>query len=91
MSDTLIAAAVEHVRSRGFVVLRGHLPGTLVDECRDGLRPHWEAFLRDNPPPNRGPHRYFFPMPFERWFSPRFFIDPEILRVVRAVRWSPHE
>lgn len=82
----MIAAAVEQVRSFGFVVLRGHLPGPLVDECRDGLRPHWEAFLRDNPPPNRGPHRYFLAMPFEPpWFSPRFFIDPEILRVIRAV------
>ncbi len=85
MSEALIAAAVEHVRDRGFAVLRGHLPSTLVDECREGLRPHWEAFHRDNPQANRGPHRYFLAMPFEApWFSPRFFIDPEILRVVRS-------
>ena len=66
-------------------MLRGHLPSILVDECREGLRPHWEAFHRDNPQANRGPHRYFLAMPFEApWFSPRFFIDPEILRIVRS-------
>ena len=85
MSDALIAAAVEDVRSRGFVVLREHLPRVLVDECRTGLRPHWEAFRRDNPRPNRGPHRYFLAMPFEEpGFSPGFFVDPDILRIIRA-------
>jgi len=59
MSDGLIADAVGQVRSLGFAVRRGHFHSALVDECRDGLRAHWEAFLRDKPPPNRVPARYF--------------------------------
>jgi hypothetical protein len=39
MSDALVAAAVDDLRNRGFAVLLSHLPDTLVDECRQGLRP----------------------------------------------------
>ena len=67
-------------------MLRGHLSGPLIDQCRDGFRPHWEAFLQQNPEFNRGAHRYFLPMPFEEpWFPARLFADPEILKIVRSV------
>jgi ectoine hydroxylase-related dioxygenase (phytanoyl-CoA dioxygenase family) len=85
MSDSCLAAA-EQVRQQGFAVLRDHLPRSAIDRCREGFLPYWERFLRGGPPSNRGPHRYFLAMPFERpWFSPAFFVDPDILRVVRAV------
>jgi len=86
MSDESIAAGVQQICSRGFAILRGQLPIALVDDCRAGFRAHWESFIGHNPPPNRGPHRYFLAMPFELpCFSPRFFVDPDILRLVRAV------
>jgi ectoine hydroxylase-related dioxygenase (phytanoyl-CoA dioxygenase family) len=36
--------------------------------------------------PNRGPHRYFLPMPFEPpCFIPEFFFDSDVLNIVRGV------
>jgi ectoine hydroxylase-related dioxygenase (phytanoyl-CoA dioxygenase family) len=86
MSDDTRAAAVEHLRSRGFAVLRSHLPSELIHACHDGFAGPWDSFLAGSPSPNRGPHRHFVPMPFELpWFSERFFADPDILQIVRAV------
>jgi len=36
--------------------------------------------------PDRGPHRYFVAMPFEPpCFSPEFFLDPNVLSIVRGL------
>jgi ectoine hydroxylase-related dioxygenase (phytanoyl-CoA dioxygenase family) len=38
---------------------------------------------------NRGPHRHFMPMPFDRpCFAPEFFFDPTILDVIRGAMGS---
>jgi ectoine hydroxylase-related dioxygenase (phytanoyl-CoA dioxygenase family) len=44
------------------------------------------AYLGSGVDANRGPHRHFLPMPFERpCFAPEFFFDPDVLTIVRAL------
>ena len=75
------------LQQNGFCILRAHLPRPLVDACREALWPVLCEYLethRDQP--NRGPHRYFLPMPFEPpCFHPRFFFDPCVLSIIRRV------
>ena len=79
--------SARELQERGYCVLRQHFPPSLIDACRNAFWPLLLAHLqahRDKP--NRGPHRHFLPMPFERpCFAPEFFCDPGILSIVRGV------
>lgn len=78
---------IAELRQRGFCILRGHFARRLIDECRQAFLPILDAYLSRNAgKSNRGPHRYFLPMPFDPpCFAPEFFFDSEILRIVRGV------
>jgi ectoine hydroxylase-related dioxygenase (phytanoyl-CoA dioxygenase family) len=68
----------------GFCVLRDHFPAALIDACREAFWPVLIDCLK-NREPNRGPHRYFVPMPFYRpCFMSEFFFDAHVLDVVRG-------
>jgi hypothetical protein len=78
---------IAKLQEQGFCVLRGRLPVTLVEACRETFWPVLLAYLnRHGDQPNRGPHRHFLPMPFNPpCFVPEFFFDEEVLRVVRGM------
>ena len=84
---TGIRDRVTEIQDQGYCVLRKHFARPLVDACRDAFWPVLLAYLENHgPEPNRGPHRYFLPMPFEPpCFAPEFFFDPEVLWIVRSV------
>jgi ectoine hydroxylase-related dioxygenase (phytanoyl-CoA dioxygenase family) len=68
----------------GFCVLRGHFPAPIIEACREAFWPVLIHCLKDKEP-NRGPHRYFVPMPFHRpCFTPEFFFNAHVLDVVRG-------
>src|SRR5215472_6158482 len=73
------------LHENGYCVLRTHLPEDAINACREAFWPVLLTYLRDHEhAPNRGPHRHFLPMPFERpCFAPEFFFDAEVLRIVR--------
>lgn len=78
---------IVELRERGFCVLKAHFPKSLVEAVREALWPLLLDYLeKHRDQPNRGPHRYFLPMPFKRpCFAPEFFFDTEVLRIVRSV------
>ncbi|MCA1617519.1 MAG: hypothetical protein LC729_03685, partial [Acidobacteria bacterium] len=83
----IIRQKITELRDRGFCVLRAHFPKPLVDACREAF---WPTLLDDLDThydrPNRGPHRYFLPMPFEPpCYAPEFFFDTSVLSIVRGV------
>lgn len=68
----------------GFCVLRGHFSAPLINACREAFWPVLIDSMKDKEP-NRGPYRYFVPMPFRRpCFMPEFFFDADVLDVVRG-------
>ena len=72
---------------KGFCVLRAHLSKSLIHECREAF---WLILLdyieQHGDAPNRGPHRYFLPMPFTPpCFAPEFFFDARVLSMVHGV------
>src|SRR5260370_5649272 len=75
------------IADRGYSVLREHFAPRLIDACRGAFWPVLDAYLETRKhQPNRGPHRYFLPMPFEPpCFIPEFFLDSAVLSVVRGV------
>jgi hypothetical protein len=75
-----------HLQERGFCVLKSHFPPALIANCRDAFWPVMTEYLeRNRLEPNRGPHRHFIPIPFERpCFATEFFFDPAILEMVRG-------
>jgi hypothetical protein len=81
-----VQRAISEFRDEGFCVLRRHLPSRVVNACRDAFWPCLLAYLQRGNASNRGPHRHFLPMPFERpCFAPELFFDPVILRIVRGL------
>jgi len=78
---------IRQIAERGYAVLNGHLPLTVIGQCRDAFWPVLLAYLEARGhEPNRGPHRHFLPMPFEPpCYAAEFFFDPGILEVVRGV------
>jgi hypothetical protein len=80
------------LRENGYCVLRTHLPKDAINACREAFWPVLLAYLSDHKhQPNRGPHRHFLPMPFERpCFAPEFFFDADILGIVRGAmsQWT---
>lgn len=86
----LLAAPITELGTKGFCVLRSHLPKPLIDACRDAFLPTLTGHLKTyGEEPNRGPHRHFLPMPFQPpCFAPRFFFDPTVLEIARSVLGS---
>jgi ectoine hydroxylase-related dioxygenase (phytanoyl-CoA dioxygenase family) len=79
-----ISDKLTELSESGFCVLSGHFPPPLIDACRKAFWPVLLDCLKDKEP-NRGPHRYFVPMPFHRpCFAPEFFFDAHVLDIVRS-------
>ncbi len=78
---------ISEFREKGYCVLRKHFSRTPIDACRTAFWPVLLAYLKTHGhQPNRGPNRHFLPMPFDPpCFTPDFFFDPEVLRIVRGV------
>jgi hypothetical protein len=54
------------LQEKGFCILRAHFPKPLIDACREAFWPVLVDYLKSHAEePNRGPHRYFLPMPFK--------------------------
>src|ERR1700733_12000551 len=78
---------IAELQEHGFCVLKAHLPGALIDACREAFWPILLGYLESHrEEPNRGPHRHFMPMPFEPpCFAPEFFFDAGVLSIVHGV------
>jgi ectoine hydroxylase-related dioxygenase (phytanoyl-CoA dioxygenase family) len=74
------------LHENGYCILRAHLPKGVIEACRDAFWPIVLTYLKNHGhEPNRGPHRHFLPMPFEKpCFATEFFFDPDILSIVRG-------
>lgn len=79
--------SIREIQDRGYCVLHSHLPREFIHECRKAFWPVLLAHLKAHAhEPNRGPGRYFLPMPFDPpCYAPAFFFDPEILSIVRGL------
>ncbi len=76
---------IAELQKDGFCVLDAQLPGPLLEACRDAFQPTLLHHIA-NAERNRGPHRYFLPMPFTPpCFAPEFFFEPGILAIVYAI------
>ncbi|HEX4808021.1 MAG TPA: phytanoyl-CoA dioxygenase family protein [Bryobacteraceae bacterium] len=77
---------ISELQSDGFCVLKAHFPKAQIQSCRDAFWPILAQYLQQHQnTPNRGPHRYFLPMPFDPpCFTPEFFFDPVVLQIVRS-------
>ncbi len=80
------AARIREIEERGYCVLRAHLPRRAIDDCRDAFWPILTAYLEAHRhEPNRGRHRHYLAMPFDRpCYATEFFFDPVILSIVRG-------
>jgi len=75
---------IGELEETGYCVLPRHLPRPLVDDCRAAVWPVLLAHVARHEP-NRGPHRHYFPMPFEPpCFTPELFFDDVVLGIVRG-------
>jgi hypothetical protein len=83
-SESILQRA-EEVRTRGYTVLRGHIPFDLVAMIAEAFQPIYEANLetiRTNP--NRGPMRHYIDLPFARpFYQSAIHGDPVIVAIVR--------
>jgi ectoine hydroxylase-related dioxygenase (phytanoyl-CoA dioxygenase family) len=75
------------LQENGYCVLRAHVPKDVIEACKDAFWPVLLTYLKNHGhEPNRGPHRHFLPMPFDRpCFAQEFFFDPVVLTIVRGV------
>lgn len=82
-----ITGKVAELRESGFCVLESRLPACLISTCREAFWPLLTAHLKANADkPNRGPGRYFLPVPFHSGcFAPEFFFDCSVLSIIRAM------
>jgi ectoine hydroxylase-related dioxygenase (phytanoyl-CoA dioxygenase family) len=73
------------LQEQGFCVLKAHLPSDLINSCRDAFLQVLETYVDKHlHEPNRGTHRHFLPMPFERpCFAPEFFFDSEVMSIIQ--------
>lgn len=81
---------IQEIQNDGYSVLKGHLPRSGIQACREAFWPMLLEYIRNHGhEPNRGTHRHFPPMPFERpCFAPEFFFDPTILDVIQGAMGS---
>jgi ectoine hydroxylase-related dioxygenase (phytanoyl-CoA dioxygenase family) len=71
------------LKQKGFCILRSQFALSLIEDCREALSPTLASLEPEAA--NRGPHRHFFPMPFEApFFRPEFFFDEVVLGIVRG-------
>jgi Phytanoyl-CoA dioxygenase (PhyH) len=79
-------AKIAELSEKGFCVLRAHFPTGLIEACREAFWPRLLEHLKGNADKsNRGPHRHFLPMPFERpCFCPEFFFEASLLGILRG-------
>jgi hypothetical protein len=84
---SMIPDSILEIQDRGYCVLPGRFARPLIDACRSGFWPILLAYLETHGhEPNRGPHRYYLPVPFEPpCFAAEFFFDDVVLRIVRGV------
>jgi hypothetical protein len=75
------------LEENGYCILKAHLPTGVIEACKEAFWPVLLRYLNDHGgEPNRGPHRHFLAMPFNRpCFALEFFFDPDILAIVRSV------
>ena len=91
MSAAIFAMSVgdkiAELKDQGFCVLKAQFAKSLVEGCREALWPVLSDYLvSHHDQPNRGPHRHFLAMPFERaCFTREFFFDADVLSIVRGV------
>ena len=79
------ADSIRETHERGYCVLHSRFPEPLIAAAREAFWPILTAHIQSHEP-NRGPNRYFLPLPFARpCFAPEFFFDPDVLAVVRGV------
>jgi ectoine hydroxylase-related dioxygenase (phytanoyl-CoA dioxygenase family) len=79
---------VLEIHKNGYCVIRAHLPKATIDACRTAFWPILVEYIQGHDG-NRGPHRHFMPMPFERpCFAPEFFFDTTILDMIRGAMGS---
>lgn len=85
-SEESLREGIAAVQERGFCVLRSHFDPRIIEACRGAFWPRLCAYLTSGREGNRGTHRHFMPMPFERpCFATQFFFDPDVLGVVRGL------
>lgn len=78
--------AITEIQQQGFCVLRNHFDPEIVEACRGAFWPRLLGYLRSGCEGNRGTHRHFLPMPFDRpCFTPEFFFDADVLKIVRGL------
>ncbi len=78
------SGAIAELLEKGFCVLPGQLAHERIEACRLAFWPVLMDVLTRREA-NRGPHRFYLPMPFEPpCFAPEFFFDPGVLTVVRG-------
>jgi len=75
------------LQENGFCVLRSHFRTSSIDACREAFWPTLMDYLeKHREEPNRGPRRYFLPMPFDPpCFAPEFFFDTGVMSVIHGV------
>lgn len=79
-----LADHLAELKENGFCVLKACLGPDLIERCREAFWPTLAHYIQRNEP-NRGPHRYCLPMPFEPpCFSSQFFFNAQVLDVVRG-------
>jgi len=77
---------ISEVGEQGFCILRNHFAAPLLEASRQAFWPRLLTHLKSGHASNRGSHRHFFAMPFEPpIFSPQFFFDDDVLRIVRGL------
>jgi hypothetical protein len=87
--STEIAKTVDEkfleLQENGYCVLKTHLPREIIDACKQAFWPVLLKYITDRHEPNRGPHRYFVPMPFDPpCYAPAFFFDSTLLQILRG-------
>ena len=87
MTTIDIQDCVKQVLEDGYCVLRRHFPVDAVEACRLAFGPIADAYLAENADnPNRGPNRYYIPLPFRPpLYNPVFFNDDTILAIASGI------
>lgn len=84
---TDIRKKAAEIRQQGFCILPNHFSQKAIEACARAFRPILLDYAQTHSEtPNRGPNRYYIPLPFQPpIFNPQFFFDPTILAIHEAV------
>lgn len=82
-SHSEIAAMAEDVKRDGFCVLRNHFDPALIAHWNQSFLPLLHDHIRrEGALKNRGAHRYYVTLPFEKmWADPAIYEDPDVLAI----------